>query len=79
MSEQRHRPGSGAILYLHGGAYCVGSHVTHRSVMSHLAHGTSASIFAADYRLAPEHPCPAADADRALQSAAGFLRQRRAA
>jgi epsilon-lactone hydrolase len=52
--------GSGAILYLHGGAYCVGSHVTHRSVTSHLARRTGASIFVADYRLAPEHPCPVA-------------------
>lgn len=52
--------GSGAILYLHGGAYCVGSHVTHRSVTSHLARRTGASIFVADYCLAPEHPCPAA-------------------
>ena len=52
--------GSGAILYLHGGAYCVGSHVTHRSVTSHLARRTGASIFVADYRLAPEHPCPTA-------------------
>ena len=52
--------GSGAILYLHGGAYCVGSHGTHRSVTSHLARRAGASIFVADYRLAPEHPCPAA-------------------
>jgi epsilon-lactone hydrolase len=56
-------PDSGAILYLHGGAYCVGSHVTHRSVTSHLARRTGASIFVADYRLAPEHPCPVAVAD----------------
>jgi epsilon-lactone hydrolase len=56
-------PGWGAILYLHGGAYCVGSHVTHRSVTSHLARRTGASIFVADYRLAPEHPCPVAVAD----------------
>ena len=48
------------ILYLHGGAYCVGSAATHRAVTSHLAQTTDLPVFAADYRLAPEHPFPAA-------------------
>jgi acetyl esterase/lipase len=48
------------ILYLHGGGYCIGSHRTHRAVTSHLAHATGLAVFAADYRLAPEHPFPAA-------------------
>jgi acetyl esterase/lipase len=52
-------PGS-AVLYLHGGAYCVGSPATHRSITTRLARLTGASVFAANYRLAPEHPCPAA-------------------
>jgi epsilon-lactone hydrolase len=61
----------GSVLYLHGGAYCVGSPVTHRAITSHLARRTSARVFVADYRLAPEHPFPAAvedavDAYRAL-------------
>ncbi|HET9694170.1 MAG TPA: alpha/beta hydrolase, partial [Steroidobacteraceae bacterium] len=51
---------SPAILYLHGGAYCVGSPVTHRSISGALARLTGATVFVADYRLAPEHPCPAA-------------------
>jgi acetyl esterase/lipase len=51
------RPGS--ILYLHGGAYCVGSPATHRALTSRLARVTGLPVFAADYRLAPEHPFPA--------------------
>jgi acetyl esterase/lipase len=53
----------GTILYLHGGGYCIGSAVAHRTVTMHLAHLTRASVFAADYRLAPEHPHPAARED----------------
>jgi len=51
----------GTILYLHGGGYCVGSAATHRAVTSRLAR--AAPVFAADYRLAPEHPFPAAVED----------------
>ncbi|MEY2919888.1 MAG: hypothetical protein RL261_1193 [Pseudomonadota bacterium] len=50
----------GTVLYLHGGAYCVGSPATHRAITSHIARRTAARIFVADYRLAPEHPFPAA-------------------
>jgi acetyl esterase/lipase len=50
----------GTVLYLHGGAYCVGSPATHRAIASHIARRTAARIFVADYRLAPEHPFPAA-------------------
>lgn len=48
------------ILYLHGGAYVAMSARTHRSVTSRLAAWSDASLFALDYRLAPEHPFPAA-------------------
>jgi acetyl esterase/lipase len=48
------------ILYLHGGGYCVGSPRTHRALTSRLARATALPVFAADYRLAPEHPFPAA-------------------
>lgn len=51
---------SRALLYLHGGAYLVGSPVTHRAVAAHLAHATGAVAHVLDYRLAPEHPYPAA-------------------
>ena len=48
------------ILYLHGGGYCTGSPATHRAITGHLAARCGARVFAADYRLAPEHPFPAA-------------------
>jgi len=48
------------ILYFHGGAYVAMSARTHRSVTSRLAAWSDASLFALDYRLAPEHPFPAA-------------------
>ena len=52
-----------AVLYLHGGAYCVGSPATHRALTSNLARAAQVPVFAADYRLAPEHPFPAAVED----------------
>jgi acetyl esterase/lipase len=48
------------ILYCHGGAYVAMSPRTHRSVTSRLAVWSDAALFALDYRLAPEHPFPAA-------------------
>lgn len=52
-----------AILYLHGGGYCVGSPQSHRGLISQLAAATGAQAYAIDYRLAPEHPVPAAVED----------------
>lgn len=59
-----------ALLYLHGGAYVVGGPGTHRALTSHLARASGAGVFVVDYRLAPEHPFPAAqdDAVTAYQS-----------
>ena len=48
------------LLYLHGGGYVTGSPATHRALTGHLAARCDARVFAADYRLAPEHPFPAA-------------------
>jgi acetyl esterase/lipase len=48
------------ILYFHGGAYIAMSARTHRAITSRLAAWSDASVFASDYRLAPEHPFPAA-------------------
>lgn len=62
----------GAVLYLHGGAYCVGSPATHRSITTRIARLTGAAVFAADYRLAPEHPFPAA-IDDAVAAYRGLL------
>jgi epsilon-lactone hydrolase len=60
------------VLYLHGGAYCVGSPQTHRTITGHLARSAQARVFAADYRLAPEHPFPAA-LDDAVAAYRGLL------
>lgn len=48
------------LLYLHGGGYCIGSLDTHRNLMGRLALATGSSVCGVDYRLAPEHPFPAA-------------------
>ena len=60
------------ILYLHGGGYVSGSPASHRAVTGHLAARCAARLFAADYRLAPEHPFPAA-LDDALAAYRGLL------
>ncbi|MBV8835931.1 MAG: alpha/beta hydrolase fold domain-containing protein [Alphaproteobacteria bacterium] len=60
----------GSILYLHGGAYCVGSAASHRAIAAHLAQATGMPVFSADYRLAPEHPHPAAIEDAIAASRA---------
>jgi len=48
------------LLYLHGGAYVVGSSLGYRALSSGLARSARARGLALDYRLAPEHPFPAA-------------------
>lgn len=52
-----------ALLYLHGGAYLVGSPRTHRAAAAHLGHAAGTVGYVLDYRLAPEHPYPAAVED----------------
>ena len=49
-----------AILYLHGGGYVIGSINTHRSLAGRLSRAANARVLVVDYRLAPEHPHPAA-------------------
>lgn len=61
------------ILYCHGGGFCVGSADSRRKLGGHLARHLRASVVVMDYRLAPEHPFPAAIEDsvavyRALRS-----------
>jgi acetyl esterase/lipase len=48
------------ILYLHGGGYVMGSINTHRAMVARIARASQARALALDYRLAPEHPFPAA-------------------
>lgn len=53
-------PGPGVILYLHGGAYALGSVNVHRELVARLAVAARLRALAINYRLAPEHPYPAA-------------------
>ncbi|WP_252273035.1 alpha/beta hydrolase [Pseudomonas subflava] len=62
------------LLYLHGGAFMIGSPQTHRAITTHLAALSGARVCALDYRLAPEHPWPAA-ADDALAAYRALLEQ----
>lgn len=48
------------VLYLHGGGYVSCSPRTHRSITTRLAKYADCRVLAIDYRLAPEHPYPAA-------------------
>lgn len=50
----------GALLYLHGGGYTTGSPRTHRALAAWLARQCGVPVHVPDYRLAPEHPFPAA-------------------
>ena len=66
------------ILYFHGGGYALGSPRTHRTLTGEIAHLTRSRVFAADYRMAPEHVFPAAVEDgvavwRALIEEAGIV------
>src|SRR5262245_42496179 len=51
------------ILYFHGGGYVVGAPKDYREMVSHLARAAQARALILDYRLAPEHPHPAAVED----------------
>lgn len=51
------------ILYCHGGGYSTGSSLYARTLTSKLAMSTSMDVLSFDYRLAPEHPYPAATQD----------------
>ena len=67
-------PGPHRVLYLHGGGYVVGSPASHRALLVGLSAATGTPVHALDYRLAPEHPFPAAVDD----AVAAFRALRRA-
>ena len=48
------------VLYLHGGGYVIGSPRSHRHLAAAIARAARARALVLDYRLAPEHPFPAA-------------------
>lgn len=58
------------LLYFHGGAYVAGGCDTHRSLTSHIARAAGVRVLLPEYRLAPEHPFPAA-----LDDALGIYRE----
>ena len=67
--------GHGAVLYLHGGGYTVGSIATHRSLAAHLSRETGRPVYLLDYRLAPECPFPAALQDALAEGVDGVAGQ----
>jgi len=54
---------SRAVLYLHGGGYVIGSLDSHRHLAAEVGRAAGARCLALHYRLAPEHPFPAAVED----------------
>jgi epsilon-lactone hydrolase len=48
------------VLYLHGGGYVIGSLDSHRHLVVEVGRAARARTLAIDYRMAPEHPFPAA-------------------
>lgn len=69
LTPKNRRPGT--LVYLHGGGYTRGSTRSHKPLISRLAASFGLRVIAIDYRLAPEHPFPAAldDATSALRDA----------
>jgi acetyl esterase len=63
-----------ALLYFHGGGFTIGSIDTHDRICRMLAADADCLVFSVDYRLAPEHPFPAA-VDDAFDSLHWLLAQ----
>jgi epsilon-lactone hydrolase len=63
------------VIHFHGGGYCVGSASMPRSWAAHLSAATGCRVVLPEYRLAPEHPHPAAleDARAVLKALSGEL------
>ncbi len=61
--EPDNGPRAGTILYFHGGGFVFGSPETALSLTGHLVAKTGFRAYSPDYRLAPEHPFPAAIED----------------
>lgn len=51
---------SGVLMFFHGGGYCSGSIVSHRRLVTEAGRAAGVRTLAIAYRLAPEHPFPAA-------------------
>jgi len=76
-----YRPGGAGpwpvVVFFHGGGWVIGDRDTHDGLCRHLCTGTPAVLISVDYRLAPEHPFPAAveDAEAATRWAAANAAQ----
>jgi len=53
----------GVLLYLHGGGFVIGGSVSHLPLAARVAQASELTVYLPDYRLAPEHPFPAAPED----------------
>src|ERR1700753_3957816 len=78
LAARLYRPSPGPrplVIYLHGGGFVIGSLESHDGLCRLLARTADVTVLALDYRLAPEHPGPAAvdDATLAFASAAQNL------
>jgi len=62
---------SRVLLFFHGGGYCSGSIASHRGMVTEVGRAAGVRTLAVGYRLAPEHPFPAALEDAG--AAYGFL------
>ena len=67
VAVRAYRPVAGdalpALVFFHGGGWAIGDLDTHDVVCRQLAVGAGCAVFSVDYRLAPEHPFPAAVED----------------
>ncbi len=66
-------PSDRALLYMHGGGFMFCSPSTHRAMIARLAVAAGTRAFSVNYRLAPEHPFPAAP-DDCREAYLGLLR-----
>ncbi len=66
-------PETSAVLHLHGGGFAVGAVGAHVALAGHVAAAAGRRVLALDYRLAPEHPHPAALDD--AEAAHAWLRE----
>ncbi len=73
LYDPRERPGAPVVVFAHGGGWTMGSVATHEGVCRELARASGCAVLSVDYRLAPEHPYPAALED--IEQAVAWLRR----
>lgn len=57
------RSGSGLLVFFHGGGWVIGNRASHDNTVRFLAKHAEVRVLSVEYRLAPEHPFPAAQED----------------